>query len=398
MLCCVLVVRGVSSLAYRSSVNASLHDGLDTSVSDSLSSDVDVTQPFYALFVGLDASSQEGSSNQAIILARVDASARRVTLVSIPADTYVDLGDDYGARSLESAYELGGPSLSVKAVSTLTGVPIAHYLQADLSDVSSLVDEYGGIEVDVTQKISDGDISSVELQPGVQTLDGDQTLLFCRAKKMFADGEIALTAHQRKVGAALLEKLVEHSGIARYRAIDTFSSHIRSDMDAGDLVDVVKGLQGLDDDDICSSVLPTQTTTIDSKTYEAVDATAAKAMIDRVNAGDAPTENPDDSRVDAENVASGQYTVDIQNGSGVSGLASQAVSRVQNAGFSVGTVGNAESFNHGETLVVYKDSSAMSAADSVLTAIGVGHVTAAEDKYTFSGDVLVIIGKDWIPD
>lgn len=70
---------------------------------------------------------------------------------------------------------------------------------------------------------------------------------------------------------------------------------------------------------------------------------------------------------------------------------------MKNAGFKVGSVGNASSFNYNETLIVYADDSRSTAANAVLAAVGTGRVLASNGKYAFTGDILVIIGKDWIP-
>jgi LCP family protein required for cell wall assembly len=403
VLACIGVVCSVFLTTYRSTVNDALHAGLDSEVSDALVAPADEHEPFYMLFLGIDGSLAQQTSDStagAIILARVDCDGGKVTLISLPSDAYVDLGEDYGMRALSEAYSLGGPKLTVQAVSTLAGVPIAHYAETDLSNLGTIVDSLGGVEVNVAQRIEDSDVSSVTLLPGEQTLDGEQVQLYCQSKKMFADGEVTLSAHQRKVLASLLERVTGSSGLQTYRAIDDVSHCVRTDMDARDVVRTVKALHGFNVvDDTFSATVPFTMTKVDEGTFAMLDAAGVQDMMERVNAGESPTEDPAESSLDVEDDAAGQFTVDVQNGSGVSGIANQVVEKLQGAGFSIGTVGNAESFNHADTLVIYRDESRKAAADSVLTSLGIGHVTAASDgTYTFSGDVLVIIGKDWIPD
>lgn len=163
---------------------------------------------------------------------------------------------------------------------------------------------------------------------------------------------------------------------------------------------LIDELHGIDvADDVYSSVAPSSSQVISNNTYSVIDTSALAQMMARVNNGEAPL---DDSSVSSlgnnATVAAASYTVDIQNGSGVTGCASQATQRLQDASFKVGSVGNASSFNFSETLVVYSDTSKASVANAVLAAVGSGKVVASNGKYTFTGDILVIIGKDWIPD
>lgn len=141
----VLVVFLVASNAYTSSVNQKLHDGLRSGVSGSLTGSADVTKPFYMLFLGKD-DAQKASEvrTETVILARVDPARKLVTLVSIPHDTYVDLGGTYGSRSLDTAYALGGPELTIQAVSKIAGVGISHYAETDFAGFQSIVDDLEG--------------------------------------------------------------------------------------------------------------------------------------------------------------------------------------------------------------------------------------------------------------
>lgn len=397
----VLIVYIVASNAYSSSVDAKLHDGLDQNVSSSLSGSGSVTKPLYMLFLGGDdADSSSSAKTKTIILARIDPKAKQVSLISIPHDSYVDLGGTYGSRSLDTAYALGGPALTVQAVSSITGVDISHYAQVDASGFSAMVDALGGVEVNVAQRIDDSTAGDYVLQKGDQVLGGGQALVYCRSEKIFADGDVTRMSHQREVLAALLGDLEKTSGLGRLNMLDRLSSCVCTDMSSKDIRMLIDELHGIDvADDVYSSVAPSSSQVISNNTYSVIDTSALAQMMARVNNGEAPL---DDSSVSSlgnnATVAAASYTVDIQNGSGVTGCASQATQRLQDASFKVGSVGNASSFNFSETLVVYSDTSKASVANAVLAAVGSGKVVASNGKYTFTGDILVIIGKDWIPD
>ncbi|MEG0845389.1 MAG: LytR C-terminal domain-containing protein, partial [Raoultibacter sp.] len=91
------------------------------------------------------------------------------------------------------------------------------------------------------------------------------------------------------------------------------------------------------------------------------------------------------------------FTITVRNGSDVTGLAAETAALLSGAGFQVSETGNAESPVYTETLVVYKDPAKADAANAVVAALGSGRATDLSTFYTFSTDVLVMIGKDYAP-
>ena len=75
-------------------------------------------------------------------------------MVSIYRDTMVEL-PGYGKQKINAAYAFGGPSLAVKTVSKLAGVPIHHYAEIDFNGFEDVVNALGGVEVDVPMAIDD---------------------------------------------------------------------------------------------------------------------------------------------------------------------------------------------------------------------------------------------------
>ena len=83
---------------------------------------------FYMLLLGTDGrTDDEVERTDSIILARIDAPEKKVTLISIPRDTKVEInGSIY---KINAAYSLGGAEGAVEAVNKLCGVQISHYAQ-----------------------------------------------------------------------------------------------------------------------------------------------------------------------------------------------------------------------------------------------------------------------------
>ena len=111
-------------LWYSSALDGALSLGTETDASvEAVLTPAEPGKPFYMLLLGSDSREGSGTSSRAdesgdsqrsdvMILARVDASNREVTLVSIPRDTRYTL-EDGSVVKINEAYNLGGAAASI---------------------------------------------------------------------------------------------------------------------------------------------------------------------------------------------------------------------------------------------------------------------------------------------
>jgi len=105
-----------------------------------------------------------------------------VSVLHIPRDTEAYIGKR-GVRKINSANPIGGPELAKTAVSSLLGVPIDHYAVMNIHGLVELVNELGGITVEVPKKMNYMDWTAklkIDLKPGFHTLTGNQAMGFVR--------------------------------------------------------------------------------------------------------------------------------------------------------------------------------------------------------------------------
>jgi hypothetical protein len=69
---------------------------------------------------------------------------------------------------------------------------------------------------------------------------------------------------------------------------------------------------------------------------------------------------------------------------------------LSNAGYKTGEVRDAGSFTYKTTLIVYADEAKKPVAEEIQRRLGYGEVTAANGEYSFSGDILVVVGGDFV--
>lgn len=255
---CVLTVllvavcaTGGYALWYSAALDGALSMGSEQDANvDSVLVPAEPGKPFYMLLLGSDSREGSGTSNRAdesgdaqrsdvMILARVDAANRQVTLVSIPRDTRYVM-DDGTLVKINEAYNLGGPAESIKAVTSVTGTPISHYAEVHFSEFQELVDKLDGITVDVPIEISYKDAltgETVTLQPGVQTLDGQQAQIFARVRHEYGDNQEAKRqSNIRQILSAIIEKVLQKPVTELPGTILDLAESVGTDMDTSDIV------------------------------------------------------------------------------------------------------------------------------------------------------------------
>jgi polyisoprenyl-teichoic acid--peptidoglycan teichoic acid transferase len=161
-------------------------------------------------------------------------------------------------------------------------------------------------------------------------------------------------------------------------------------MSLKELLELANQMKGMSDENLRTVTMPGEPRNIGGVSYVIADEEAFARIIERVSQGLPP--EPEASEGDALPDLS-TITVDVRNGAGIAGVAADAAARLSAVGIPVGEVGNANQFIYDETLIVYRDEEA--AALAVQDALGRGKPVASQGMYSFSSDVLLVVGTDW---
>lgn len=414
----VLLVGALAALNYINRISSNLTDGLDSSLFDILVATDTAEDPFYMLLLGVDGSLDRDESGEfggsyrsdSMMLARIDPKENKAAIISIPRDTRIELGE-YGINKINAAHAFGGPTLAVKTVSELTGVPISHYAEINFDGFNQIVDALGGIEVDVPIEIDDPEAGGY-VPSGRQTLNGEQALILCRSRHAYddyGDGDIFRSANQRVVLSAVAGKLLKSDALTIANTINSISEAVITDMSIDQIIATAQSMRGLDPStDIYTATIPSESEYIGGIWYEILDRDAMKKMISRVDQGLPPTEEDQIDELTGTVISNsgsgdigGQYAVDrtatirIRNGNGTDGVCTDAENILKSMGYRNFDTGNADNFDYPETLVIYKESKNADYAKQMCEAMGIGHAEKDNGDYLFDSDFLIVIGADW---
>lgn len=153
-----------------------------------------VTEPFSLLLLGVDSETEDISKTSglgdSIMLITFNPSTLNATIFSIPRDTFVPISCYRNARSKITHAASGGDSCMINTVENFTGIDIDYYAKLNFKGLTNLVDELGGIDVDVPYSFCESNsLRSLDyrdliyVNKGWQHLNGEQALALSRNRK-----------------------------------------------------------------------------------------------------------------------------------------------------------------------------------------------------------------------
>lgn len=167
------------------------------------------------LLLGVDGDANSTSRSDSMILLSVDFAHAKIKLTSFLRDSWVEIPSKGKKAKLNAACTYGGPQLVVDTIEYNFGVDIDHFVMVDFKMFTQIIDNLGGVDVEVTKKEADfinrTTRQTVEHGESVN-LNGAEALVYCRIRKL--DSDYMRTERQRKVITALIEK-AKTAGISK---------------------------------------------------------------------------------------------------------------------------------------------------------------------------------------
>ncbi len=159
----------------------------------------------------------KGNRSDTIMIASINNETKDVKIISVYRDSYLNLANDKYKKCNE-AYSVGGPDQAVAMLNMNLDLNISYYMSVDFLAVSEVVDEIGGVEIDVdeyeiehlnnytveTSKVT-GKTTTKLKNTGLQLLDGVQATSYCRIRYTKGD-DFKRTERQREVLEAIAAK------------------------------------------------------------------------------------------------------------------------------------------------------------------------------------------------
>jgi len=216
-----------------------------------------ITNNVSVLVMGVDESDVRGKEygeairTDALLLATFNKDSKTVKLLSIPRDTYTYIPIEKKKDKITHAHAFGsakngkngGPQASIDAVEKLMNVPVDYFVKFNFKSFIKIVDDLGGIEVDVpvefTEQDSNDNAEAIHLEKGVQKLNGEEALALARTRHI--DSDAMRGQRQQLVIEAILEKLTSVGSVTKVgNIIDDINGQFVTNLTFDDMLSFYK--------------------------------------------------------------------------------------------------------------------------------------------------------------
>lgn len=328
------------------------------------------------VLMGIGGAGHEGPElTDTIIFASLKPSTDQVSMLSIPRDLLVPI-PGYGNRKINSVNALAeqkqtgsGPQVASDAIGDILDQEIDYYVKIDFKSFEELIDAIGGVDVYVERSFADPTyptdnygVETISFEEGWQHMDGALALKYSRSRHG-TNGEgsdFARATRQQKVIAAAKDKLLSASTILNPVRLNQLaqlaSRNIDTNMSVADMVRLAKFAPDIQSDKIKNFVLDDSPT---GPLYSSYVNGAYVLLPKKDDWSDlrylaAHLFDEDASTVSKPKVlraATQETSIEIQNGTLTAGLAAKGAELLQNSGFTVTNVNNADSRDYQKTTI-----------------------------------------------
>ncbi|MBO0961499.1 LCP family protein [Neobacillus sp. MM2021_6] len=198
------------------------------------------SDPVTILLMGVDdyVKNDKGRTDTLLLMA-FNPTSKEVAMVSIPRDTRVYLPSKDKRDKINAAYAYDNEQGAVDAVQSLIDVPVDYYIKTGVKGFKEVIDELGGITVDVPFNFKQVDLKNkyVYFKKGPMTLNGREALAFVQMRKEDPRGDFGREERQQEAIRAMADKAVSLNTLTKAnRIIETLGSNIKTNIQLNELL------------------------------------------------------------------------------------------------------------------------------------------------------------------
>ncbi|OGM90114.1 hypothetical protein A3J77_01345 [Candidatus Wolfebacteria bacterium RBG_13_41_7] len=321
-----------------------------------------------------------GYLTDTIILASLEPSTEKVALISIPRDLTVPV-EDMGWRKINNINAFaevanpgsGGMAVS-QAISDILEIPIDYYVRLDFEGFINIIDELGGLEIEVENTLDDysypvmgkedaypyeSRFEHLHIEKGWQTMDGDLALKYVRSRHAVGveGSDFARARRQQLLLSAIKDEVLSMHVIFKptmiSKVIDQVEEHVATNFKIWELVKLWGMFKNIKKENVINKVLNNDANGLlvqsitDDGAYILIpksgDFSEIKYMVNTVF---------QQAPLDAKTQVVGEMaTIEVRNGTWINGLASKMAVDLEKLGFLVVRIGNSSRQNFQKSVI-----------------------------------------------
>lgn len=241
-------------------------------------------KPVNLLILGLD---KDKARADVILVVNYRPWKDSLNMISIPRDTKVIINGENS--KINAMIGMGGEEFVISKVERITGLYMDYYVTVDLEAFRKIVDELGGVEINVPFDMVYDDPEQdlhINLKKGVQLLDGNKAEQFVRYRKGnapqtgYIDGDIGRINAQQVFIKALIEQKLNFKYLHKLDEIyDILSKYTKTNIKLKDLMYYLRNVRDIKISKINNFTLPGEAEIIDNIWYYVFDVEKTRELI-----------------------------------------------------------------------------------------------------------------------
>ncbi len=351
------------------------------------------------LIIGIGgAHHQGGSLADTIILGAFRPSTKEAAMLSLPRDLSIPT-ERSGWIKINAVHAFAeakepnsGGRVMAENLSQLLDLEIHYYAVVDFTGFEKIIDEFGGVEVEVERDLIDyrypikgkeyvypieNRFETLKIKKGLRQMDGELALKYARSRHALGieGSDFARSRRQQKIITALKEKVFELNTFLNPKRIsallDAYQNHIRTNLTIGEIIRLAKLGREVEANSVINYTLSDGPSgllypKIINESYVLLpknnDFSKIKKLWENIfynpekieetepaaqpSEDSSPSEQTKPSREISDNP-----TIEIQNGTWITGWAGQEKETLSDWGFQILAAINADSHDYQETII-----------------------------------------------
>lgn len=202
----------------------------------------DSSQVTNILLIGVDAREEDTKSrSDTMMMVSIDRHNKRIKLTSFLRDTWVDYPDGTDGRLNGASFE-DGPQYTIDMIEYTYRIRCDYYVMVDFNVFRTVVDQLGGVDVEVTESeakyMGSGKKYApnppIKMDAGTVHMDGNTALWYSRIR--YLDSDYMRTQRQRKVVSAIIAKIKDMNPMELLNLVKQVLPEVETNMSEGQII------------------------------------------------------------------------------------------------------------------------------------------------------------------
>lgn len=184
--------------------------------------------PVSILILGVEEYATEGENGRTdtIMLVTLNPYSKSMKMLSIPRDTRLEIVGKDREDKINHAHVFGGTEMTIDTVEKFLDVPIDYFIKINFDGFIDIIDEIGGVTVDVPFDFSEDTTKKGEkayFKKGPMHLTGEEALAYARMRKQDPRGDFGRNDRQKQVLKASIDQALTMTTLFK---VDKIADHI----------------------------------------------------------------------------------------------------------------------------------------------------------------------------